>query len=99
MTQELIEKCRLTDGEIYKAQYGYGDDKHFPLNVSDEAYAPFRLVIKAQLAKAIPPIRKQERDRISSVCFKIEGERGIQLPVELWQALKATHTSKEKEVL
>ena len=32
--------------------------------------------------------RKDERERISAVCFKMERERRGQLPVELWQALK-----------
>ena len=32
--------------------------------------------------------RKNERERISAVCFKMERERRGQLPVELWQALR-----------
>ena len=44
-------KLILTDAEIYKAQYGYGNNKDFPSGVCDEVYEPLRRIAKAQIAK------------------------------------------------
>jgi len=88
---ELIEKCRLTDDEIWDAiETKYAAVK--PSDVSDACV----LVAEAQLRKAISIIQQVEREAIRAILrrgFLSWGSDGfhssyIKLDSSSWQALK-----------